>query len=278
MFPNFRNTPKLFGREDTGHLHKTLGLLTTLHFAYRGWCVFTTPNMGMGIVPRDPLFIAGLLVQAALSGTSLIFHLPSNRVRGAPMIWPEFRIHSILFAYRSLIVLLVLTLFPWVRWVRPVAVFGTLVAADFVSNHYKKLGHLNPDQTTMRSMPFPEKTPASLIILINYYYSVSQVFATLSILHGSLESIYWTLFPIQFAAFWMTLVRKGILTADQWHFYYAFSLFINYVYGYFQPTDTYLVPTSYNRTFALLFCIGRFHYHIDKYFLWGTVVLCGYLV
>lgn len=278
MFPNLRNTPKLFGREDTGHLHKTLGLLTTLHFAYRGWCIFTTPNMGMGIVPRDPVFLAGLTVQAALSGTSLVFHLPANRVRGAPMIWPEFRLHSILFAYRSLLALFVYALFPTVQWVRPVAVFGTLVAADFVSNHYKKLGHLNPDQTTMRSMPFPTQTPAGVITAVNYFYSVAQVFATLNVLYGSPESIYLTLFPIQFAAFWMTLVRKGILTAGQWHFYYFTSLFLNFVYGYMRPVSFYLLPTSYYRAFALLFCIGRFHYHIDKYFLWGTVVLCGYLV
>jgi hypothetical protein len=278
MFPNLRNIPKLFGREDTFHCHKTLGLLTTLHFLYRAALAYQSPTLDMRFTPRDPVMLAGIVFHAALSGTSLIFHLPSNRVRGAPMIWPEFRLHSILFAYRSLLVLFVYWWLPSIQWIRPFAAMNTLVIADLITNHYKKQGHLNPDQTTMRSMPFPANTPSAVISGMNFFYSTSQVFATINILYGSPEAIFITLFPIQFAAFWMTLVRKGILTAGQWHTYYALSLLSNYMYGYMRADDTYLIPTYYNRTFALLFIIGRFYYRIDKYFLWMTVILCGYLI
>ena len=279
MFPNLRNTPKLFTSEDRAHVHKTLGLLTTLHFLYRVYHATVSPMHQMGFQSRDPFTLFGLLCHVALSGTSLLFHIPTNRVRMAPMIWPEFRLHSILFAYRSLIVLLCHWMDPTITLIRPIVVLSTLIGADFVSTHYKKQGYLkDPSQTTMRSMPFPPGTSPTLIHSLNTFYSVSQIYATLVVLYRPPEAIFATLFPIQFAAFWMTLVRKGILTCGQWHTYYALSLLTNYVYVFMLPNDALLVPPYYIPLVAFVFAVGRFHFSVNKYYLWTTIILCGCLL
>jgi len=278
MIPNFQQLPKLVTAEDRFHIHKTLGILTTIHFIYRAYTAAVSPTHQMGFQPGDPWMLAGLLCHVALSGTSLIFHIPTNRVRLAPMIWPEFRIHSILFAYRSLSVLLVYWFNPSLTFIRPLAVLTTIIVADFVSAHYKKQGFLKNEQTTMRSMPFPPGLPQSVITGVNLFYSISQVYATLVVLYRSPDAIFATLFPIQFAAFWMTLVRKGILTAGQWHTYYALSLLSNYVYIYAMPSEALLIPRSYISVYAFMFVLGRFYYNVSKYFLWGTIIVCSYLI
>lgn len=280
MFPNLRNTPKLITKEDPFHIHKTLGLLTTTHFIYRAYIAYVTPSHQMGFIPRDPFTLLGLLCHVALSGTSLVFHIPTNRVRGAPMIWPEFRLHSILFAYRALILLLIHWAHPPSLVIaRPVTVLTTLVTADFITNHYKKQGYLKNGQTTMRGMPFPEKTPSQVIAATNFFYSISQVYATMHMLFGTPDQLFATLFPIQFAAFWMTLVRKGILTTGQWHTYYALSLLSNYIYPFFlNIPNIYSIPLRTYHLFIVLFLLGRFYYGISKYFLWASIIYCGALV
>jgi hypothetical protein len=270
---------KLVGKEDPFHIHKTLGFFTTVHFLYRATLALGSPQRGMGFQYRNPLDLAGLACHAALSGTSLVFHIPTNRVKGAPMIWPEFRLHSILFAYRALWILFCHVVFPtWTCIVRPVSVIGTLVAADMVSHHYKKQGLIHPDQTTMRSMPFPPNISQTMIRTINFFYSSAQVYATLNMLYASPESVFLTLFPIQFAAFWMTLVRKGFLTAGQWHLFYTLSLLSNFLYGLVRTRDVMDFPGIYYNLFGFMFILGRFYYHVNKYYLWCCIIFCGYFV
>ena len=50
--------------------------------------------------------------------------------------------------------------------------------------------------------------------------------------------------PIQIAALLMTMVRKSIITAGAWHYYYTLSLLSNYIVGpvagWFNPAGTQL--------------------------------------
>lgn len=271
MLPNLQNSYKLVTNEDPFHIHKTLGSLTWVHFIYRFYQCLCLPNYTFGFDPSNPWTHAWIFLHMALSGTSLLFHIPNNRVKMAPMIWPEFRLHSILFAYRSLIVLWCQWYLPSWIYIRPMMVFLTLFLADCVSNHYKKIGYLQ-NQTTMRSMPFPSYIAPCLIQSINLFYSMSQIFATMNVLYGSPEAIFLTLFPIQLAAFWMTLVRKGILTAGQWHLYYGFSLFLNFVYAQFHSNNVLLLNNPYYLISGICFGIARFYYHMDKYLLWTCVL------
>jgi len=77
------------------------------------------------------------------------------------------------------------------------------------------------------------------------------------------------MFPIQLAAFLMTLVRKSIITGGIWHVVYAISLGLNYVYAIFDdeslPLDYWLLAT--------FFCFFRFALNTNKYLLWGSTFI-----
>jgi hypothetical protein len=221
----------------------------------------------MGFGTNSALFY--ISIHAALSGTSLIFYIPSVRSITLPMIWPEFRAHSIIFAYRSLFAMILLELSLSDPTTRFVTIIGTLLLADGATKYFKM-----ENVTTMRDMPFPDWVSQVARTRLNYYYSVSQVLATMTILYSSSsERAFMILFPIQIAAFLMTLVRKKMITPLQWHIYYAFSLFMNYIHGALIQTET--LPVLFYIS-SVVFCLLRFGFRINKYVLWislGTLYL-----
>ena len=240
-----------------GHIHKTLGLLALTHYLYRFYNFLAYGTMGFGTSSSWVYIIS----HAALSGTSLIFYIPSARSITSPMIWPEFRAHSIIFAYRSLVAMSLTELTISDPITRFVTVLGTLLLADGATKYFKMEG-----VTTMRDMPFPDWVSQTARTRLNYYYSVSQVLATMTILFSpSMERALMILFPIQIAAFLMTLVRKKIITPLQWHIYYALSLFINYVHGGMLQTE--ILPVLFYIS-SVLFCFLRFGFKVNKYILW----------
>ena len=110
--------------------------------------------------------------------------------------------------------------------------------------------------------------------LINMYYSISQVFATLCMIYndiGTLERPFLIAFPIQMAAFLMTLVRKSIIQSGIWHAIYGASLGLVYLHSLL------LASTSpRNLSFwasAISFCVLRFRYKVNKYILWICIIL-----
>lgn len=277
MLRSLQNSYRLITNEDPFNIYKTLGSLTLTHFIYRFYQCLRLPNYTFGFNPINPWTHVWIFLHMALSGTSLLFHIPINRVKMAPVIWSEFRLHSILFAYRSLIILWFQWYLPSWIYIRPTMVFLTLFLEDCVSNHYKKIDYLE-NQTTIRSMSFPSYMPPYLIQFINLFYNVSQIFATMNVLYGSPEAIFLTLLPIQLTAFWMTLDRKGILTTGQWHLYYSCSLFLNFIYAYFHSNNVPLLDNPYYLISGICFGIGRFYYRIDKYLLWACVLYMNRIV
>ena len=241
------------------HLHKTFGAIALWHFVTR-FNEFVA-NGFMDFQPRSIVFI---LAHLFLSWSSFIFHLPSLRSEKAPMIWPEFRAHSILFATRSLIAMM-LTLYGVSNsWTRYVNVMSTIALADLATKYYKVAS------TTMRDMPFPDWVSQKARDRLNLYYSVSQVLATSGLLFSpSMERALFILFPIQIAAFLMTLVRKRIIGPLSWHVLYATSLGLNYIHG--GLAKDCLPPMFYIA--SLLFCILRFRFRVNKYILWGLIGL-----
>ena len=145
---------------------------------------------------------------------------------------------------------------------------GTLISADVVSYFYKA------KDTTMRDMPFSESTPKAMIPYINLFYSVSQILATMNMIYQpTLDKVFLVLFPIQIAAFLMTCVRKGVLSADGWHILYAASLGLNYIRpSQFQDIYDWIELVEYMAICAL-FCVLRFRYRINKYALWIPMIL-----
>jgi len=242
-----------------GHLHKTLGLVSVLHFALQFGRFFKFGTMYFD--DRTWLF---LVFHFLLSWSSLIFHLPAIRSVHAPMIWPEFRAHSILFATRSLVAM-ALTMHevssPWTRFAN---VLTTMALADLATMYYKV------NVTTMRDMPFPDWVSQTTRDRVNLYYSVSQVLATGILLFSpSMERALFILFPIQIAAFLMTLVRKQIISPLSWHVLYAVSLGLNYLHSLLALDN---LPIGFYLG-CLLFCVMRFRYRWNKYFLWTLIGL-----
>ena len=232
-----------------GHIHKTLGLLALVHYIYRFYNF-----MAYGSMMFESSMWPLIIVHAALSGTSLIFYIPSIRSEKAPMIWPEFRAHSILFAYRSLTAMALTQLAISNPATRAATILTTILLADTATSYFKMEGASEAARTRL-----------------NYFYSISQVLATTTLLFSpSMERALMILFPIQIAAFLMTLVRKKLINPFHWHFYYAISLLLNYVHGGLIQTES-MPPLFY--VCSAIFCFLRFGFRMNKYVLWTTICM-----
>jgi len=242
-----------------GHLHKTFGIVALAHFVHQFVTFFQTRAMAFD--ERTWMYVAFHLM---LSWSSFIFHLPVVRSEKAPMIWPEFRAHSILFATRSIVAMWLTMNGVSTPWTRHTNVMATMALADLATKYYKVT------VTTMRDMPFPDWVTQKTRDRVNLYYSVSQVLATAGLLFSpSMERALFVLFPIQIAAFLMTLVRKGMLSPLGWHVLYAAALGLNYLHGALARDN---LPVVFYIG-SLLFCVLRFRYRWNKYLLWGLIGL-----
>jgi hypothetical protein len=251
------NLYKLLTREDPFHLHKALGIGCLLNFMVRFSLLAVYGNM----YQDTPLGAYLVAMHGCLSVSSLIFHIPRDRNPAAPMIYPEFRLHSIVFGLRS--VLCALSYYVGAPvFVPPLICVAAMLAADAVTATYGA----GETGKTIRNMPFDDQTLISdrnEIIAMN---SNMQIGATLLML-GNMDSAFAPLIGIQLAAFLMTLVRKGIIIATQWHQYYALSLWINVLAVYALPVRFLLIYGAlYN-----LYTLGFFRLRMSKYINWSIV-------
>lgn len=204
VYIRLHNIPKLFTKEDFYHAHKVLGIFCLYHYLYRLYLFLQTGTMKFD---DSPFTFFSIAAHFTLSISSMIFKIPENRIRSSPMIYPEFRLHSIVFASRSLAIMLLLyfsrkfnAVLP--HYFRGLIVLITMVLADVITNSFKDQGK------TMRAMPFPDYIPNSFRDILNRFYSISQIFATAQMIFSiGLDEAFLVLFPIQIAAFLMTCVR-----------------------------------------------------------------------
>jgi len=158
---------KLVTKEDGKyyHVHKILGILSLGHYIYRFMETFQYGHMRFD---DSWCTLICIIIHTLLSCSSMIFHLPTIRNPTAPMIWPEFRLHSIIFALRSLIIM-------FLHWfslrydvikmlgLRAAVVLLTMVFADEATR-------ISPPQgSTMRVMPFPSFISENSITKINFF-------------------------------------------------------------------------------------------------------------
>ncbi len=74
---------KLFSVEDPHYLHKTLGFLCVVSFAYRYYLLFTVGSLGLS---NDVFSWLTMLLHFGLSTSSLIFHVLAKRIISRPMV------------------------------------------------------------------------------------------------------------------------------------------------------------------------------------------------
>jgi hypothetical protein len=266
---------KLFTKEDSHyfHLHKILGSSCLINFSYRLFWFLSSPENNLGFIIGSNIYLCTLLVHALLHVSSFQFILSSRRNAVYNIIWPEMRWHSLLFAYRSLLIML---LFAFnldiyvANFARYLLVIATMVSADYVTYVLPA----SNDTTTMRGNPYPKDTSEYIIKYLNYFYSISQVFATLHMLFApNVDYIYLTLIPIQTAPFGMTLQRKGIISQFGWHVFYIFAILTNYVYS---AVNIYKPELMWGCMMA--FSVLRFKFKMNKYILWTLVYMSSLFI
>jgi hypothetical protein len=210
-----------------------------------------------------------ILLHGILSLSSFIFHLPNLRNTSKPMIYPEFRLHSIVFALRSVIICFLY--YYKFHFIYPILIcYGTMISADVITFFYNPNGK---NGKTMRNMPFDVNIiPSEKQIQITNMHSLMQIGATTYML-CDIESTFSPLLAIQLAAFLMTLVRKSIITSTTWHAIYSLTLWINVVLYTGQPMGFIIIHQIMLNNFTYVF----FPLKINKYFAW-SINFCLFII
>lgn len=227
---------KLFTKEDPIGVHKCLGIFVLLHFLFRfRQMYFGNPSCGLGTrLGKGPSIWPALCLvpHALLSLSSLIFHtVPRERVVGRPMIWQEYRVHNIAFGVRSVSS----AALAWVSyyfghspsWRRVAvcgsgaAIVGAQVTADWATKHLR----VDSNDSTTATMPYWEGCSKATQRRFKSFYANCQFMATMACL--AVGNPAWplsVLIAIQMASLLMTLVRKGLLSAQGYHIGYTITL------------------------------------------------------
>lgn len=245
-----KNGGKLITNEDKFHFHKILGLSCLLHFIYR-YCKFIFEG-SMGFNTNYDAYL--VCIHMLLGMSSLIFRISSFRHTKLPIIYPELRLHNILFTMRS-VVCFYLCYYEYPILYRMIACLLTNIGADIITCFLKQ-------GTTIRDVIFYEGITERAMKRERLEYSDAQLAATIVML-GSCDMIFGTLLAIQIAPFTMTLVKKGIIGGKSAHLTYAYALLINYILVIYNTT--YIVKFAIMKIIAAFM---RFRFNINKYLMW----------
>jgi hypothetical protein len=248
----------LFTSHDYLNIHKILGFSCIIHYFYRFYLKFFYYQM---FIPNNYYFP---LLHLILSLSSFIFKVPLYRFQNKTIIWKELQLHNIIFTSRSVFMIYHSLLFNNFNYNIYIYYFSRLFIviihhylADIITNKYQ-----NNNLTTTRDIIY--NTENKFLIKLNKnFYGISQIIATTSILLSkNYETGYFIMFPIQISAFLMTLVRKGIITNNQWHYIYTLSLLFPYI------INSLGIYNSKNNIhlFSLLHILLRFGIKSNKYF------------
>jgi hypothetical protein len=210
----------LFTHEDTFNVHKLFGFPVLLHFIVRTLSVFRRPFADMGFT-ATPFTLGLILMHLSLSISSLIFKLPKKRIAEGSRIWPEFRLHSIVFACRSLACMAIV----WVEkahnltpmyWANVAVCFATLIAADVATSSVDPVSRSN----TIRGLD----TSAAY----KFAFSFMQFLGTTGCMFGlrAFAGQFAIVFIIQTYAFTLTLRRKNLVSHRATVFIYSYQLSI----------------------------------------------------
>lgn len=271
---------KLITHEDKFHIHKTMGIVSLLNYFYLLFdCFYSGATADMTLRSVDGGFIGVTWVHIILSLSALQFLIPRTRTGILPMIWQEFRAHSIVFAVRSFLIINVLyflfhhsddknddttTSIPALV-VRLACVILAMKFADISTEYLRE----NEKETTTATMPYWSDCPASIQSAIKYFYTHSQFMGTIVCLFGKIPYVLAVGFPIQIASFLMTLVRKNIISSFWYHMLYAGSLLLVYLIN---AADIALYPVI---LIGVALIYARIHIKLNKYALWSLTAMIG---
>ena len=249
---------KLITKEDPYYIHKLLGVFCLLNYVYCYTLLLTTGSMNLinniwTVIPH-----------ALLSCTGLIFHISGVRNATAPMIYPEFRVHSIIFAMRS-VLCCILAAYNMDVSFKMLVCFLTMMAADATTSYFDKL---DQHGRTTSNMPYDKNVSDDTKALIKYTHAESQISATLLML-GTTDSAFSPMFAIQMSALLMSLVRKNLISQRSWHLGYLFTLWINIMLFMDLPLDFLFTLVA----LKFLYVHIVFPLRINKCMAWSAVFI-----
>jgi hypothetical protein len=243
--------------KDPYYLHKISGVYVLCNFFYQFYLYYSYGIMDLNIFNMFPHFTLHL--------TSFIFRVMSSRVfsEGTTMfIWEEFRLHSMIFAYRSCLSILIPNY-------RGCFIFLTMFFADAATF---LLG--NDNITNVRGNH--NKVCSGYYENFNsVFYSTSQFSATL-ICGGFFQENYssiltFTTLPvIQTSAFGMTLIKENIINQSIWNIVYNVELLLVYYMWYLEQKNILIIPMS-------MLCYILRKCGMNKYYLFLIITFSDYL-
>jgi hypothetical protein len=202
---------QLVTKEDPQHVHKTLGILVLLSYV---WRLAHVGESDLGFVSHPQYTIPTLLLHLSLNASSFIFKIPAKRIASGYRIWPEYRLHSLVFLCRSLSMMLLFYCEQYV-WHDPtkssapireyhvgniLILLGTMAAADI--------------STYMQGSQYQSGFARELDVpaAVKYFFSAAQIYATSMILtgHRRYTMQFLMVIIVQGNAFLMTIRRKNL--------------------------------------------------------------------
>ncbi|KAL3935368.1 MAG: hypothetical protein SGBAC_009095 [Bacillariaceae sp.] len=275
---------KLITNHDPYHIHKILGVSVLLHYLYRFALLFQYGTAFPTEVETRQTAVMGVLLHGLLSWSSLLLPLPTKRNFTKPMIWPEFRLHSILFATRHIVTTIVTLLDVWPTSILPhclargAVLCGTVKAASMITDKWG-----NREQRTTNAMPYPSTVDEELERpLIKKQYMLSQFAATASCLLPDATLNFAPLLAIQMAPLMMTLVRKGKVQSFDYHRVYAISLYLGYIMVFSRllyPAESILTKSvGLKSIFMIAFPSSKLRKLMPAMYVWAINVLLSTIV
>jgi hypothetical protein len=197
---------QLITKEDPNHLHKTLGIMVLISYIFRIVQCMVSIESDMGFNTYPQYTIPTIVLHFLLNASSFIFKIPAKRISSGYRIWPEYRLHSLVFLCRNLacmILFYVETTFYHsheYHIMDIIIILSTMAAAD-ISSYCQ-----GPNHTSgfARELDVPAIT--------KYFFSMAQLGATAMILHGQRRYTmhFIMIIIIQGNAFLMTIRRKNL--------------------------------------------------------------------
>lgn len=269
---------KLMTHEDPFFFHKIFGLLILVHIFMRSAVLvfessdtlFGNSYFGLTMETMFPvwLMLFFAICHGLLSLSSLIFHVPKHANQNKPMIHSMFRAHSIGFALRAVLIMIVDLIItdPQIRqFIICLIVISCFFSSDIISD---RLTAIDDRYKTTDSMPYwPDCSPLRQNIH-KLSYAFAQYVASVICIFGTYESVFFTLPAIQGAAFLMTLTRKNLISPYAYHQIYTFLLF------YAVPFFLIIAPIKISLVIAIAaVCLYLRTINVNKYLIWGPILL-----
>ena len=268
---------KLFTHEDYLNMHKILGGLVLSNFIYSIFDLLYSGCKGEFTIRQFKLeFFIFLFIHLVLSLSALQFHVPINSNYTTISIGQEYRLHSILFVIRHLLIILILYLLGNNKYSHVLIISVVLLnmyIADIFTYYYRAKEEQNG--RLIGSLPFWSTCTSEIQTLLGYGYTAAQICTTFLLisLKSNIELNLCIIFVIQIMAFMGTLSKKGIINNFQWHLIFVLQYLI---VGFLFIKNKNMVSFT-NIISVFIIWILRTKLNVNKFFLWScvsTIVVC----